>query len=73
MDELEPHEVVQSPGFPVLIETDISTSSTPYPGPYCPQTYNCSNISSYVSFDIGRALATLPSPPAGCLAGSTEL
>ena len=63
----DPHEVVQSPGFPVLIETDIS-SPTSYPGPYCPQTYDCS-ISGYVSFDIGRALSyvTITSSGLSCL------
>ena len=48
-------EAVLSPGLPpVLIATNISTS-TPFTGPYCPQSHDCGNISGYVSFDIGLA------------------
>ena len=47
-------EAIQSPGFPVPVEINVS-NSTPYSGPSCPQTHDCDNIAGYVSFDIGRA------------------
>ena len=47
-------EAIQSPGFPVPVEMNVSNSNfTPYS---CPQTHDCNNTTpGYVSFDIGRA------------------